>query len=39
LLEDPSYRDAAREVAAEIAAMPDAAHVAQQIEEQCLSTT
>jgi UDP:flavonoid glycosyltransferase YjiC (YdhE family) len=38
LLDDPSYRDAARTVAAEIAAMPDAAQVAQQIEEQCLST-
>jgi UDP:flavonoid glycosyltransferase YjiC (YdhE family) len=39
LLDDPSYRDAARTIAAEIAAMPDAAQVAQQIEEQCLSTT
>jgi UDP:flavonoid glycosyltransferase YjiC (YdhE family) len=39
LLDDPSYSGAARHLAAEIAAMPDAAHVAQQIEEACLSTT
>ncbi|MCW2963692.1 MAG: jadS [Actinomycetia bacterium] len=39
LLDDPSYSDAAHHIAAEIAAMPDAAHVAQQIEEACLSTT
>jgi UDP:flavonoid glycosyltransferase YjiC (YdhE family) len=38
LLEDESYRDAAHALAAEIAAMPDAARVAQQIAEQCLST-
>jgi UDP:flavonoid glycosyltransferase YjiC (YdhE family) len=39
LLDEPSYRDAARMIAAEIAAMPNAAQVAQQIEEQCFSTT
>jgi UDP:flavonoid glycosyltransferase YjiC (YdhE family) len=39
LLEDPSYRNAARDIAAEIAAMPDAAEVAQQIEEQSLLAT
>jgi UDP:flavonoid glycosyltransferase YjiC (YdhE family) len=39
LLEDASYRDAAQGIAAEIAAMPSAAEVAQQIDEQCLSTT
>lgn len=39
LLEDPTYRDAARAIAAEIAAMPDAAEVAQQIEEHCSSVT
>lgn len=33
LLDDPSYRDAARTVAAEIAAMPDAAVVAHQLAE------
>jgi UDP:flavonoid glycosyltransferase YjiC (YdhE family) len=33
LLEDQSYREAARTIAAEIASMPDAAVVAQQITE------
>src|SRR5438067_2529944 len=35
LLEDPEHRDAARAIAAEIAAMPSAAQVAQQLEEHC----
>jgi UDP:flavonoid glycosyltransferase YjiC (YdhE family) len=39
LLEIPAYREAARGIAAEIAAMPDAASVARQIEEHCLSLT
>jgi UDP:flavonoid glycosyltransferase YjiC (YdhE family) len=39
LLDDASYRDAAQDIAAEIAAMPSAAEVVQQIEEQSLSTT
>lgn len=37
LLDDQSYRGAARVIAAEIAAMPDAAQVAVQIEEQCVA--
>ncbi|HEV7640681.1 MAG TPA: glycosyltransferase [Gaiellaceae bacterium] len=39
LLDDPSYRNAAHRIAAEIAAMPDTADVAQRIEEQCLTVT
>jgi UDP:flavonoid glycosyltransferase YjiC (YdhE family) len=39
LLKDLAYRDAAHAIATEIAAMPDAAQVADQIEVHCLSIT